>query len=288
MESVGARLKKIRLEKGLSLEEVQKKTRIHLSILRAIEEESLLDLNPVYIRGFVKIYCVFLGVNPEGFIAGYKDSAQPGLVARGYDPSVEDDQSHILKRRPLLPSLKLPVIRLSPGVLRALAGVALAVIVLFVAVRIGKAISGAARSWSARKSRPAARVQQQPAKPARASSPAKKQKAVPSPGAAVPERAAAPAAVSAAAETVSGIRLSVLAKEDCWVNLKSDGKVVFHAVLKRGRTETWQAKEKMELSVGNAGVVNLEVNGKLITNLGRKGQALKNILITREGLSIAQ
>jgi hypothetical protein len=70
------------------------------------------------------------------------------------------------------------------------------------------------------------------------------------------------------------------------MQLKSDGKVVFQGVLKKGRFESWQANTKMELSLGNAGVVELEVNGKLISNLGRRGQALKNILITKEGLAI--
>jgi hypothetical protein len=109
-------------------------------------------------------------------------------------------------------------------------------------------------------------------------------------------QALAPAAVvqpnrpeqEAPKELATGIRLAILAKEDCWINLKSDGKVVFHGSLKKGRTETWQAKEKLELSVNNAGVLNLEVNGKLITNLGRKGQALRNIVITREGMTTGQ
>ena len=57
MESPGARLKKIRLEKGISLEEVHKKTRIHLDLLKAIEEDSLINLSPVYTKGFLKIYC---------------------------------------------------------------------------------------------------------------------------------------------------------------------------------------------------------------------------------------
>jgi cytoskeletal protein RodZ len=43
IETAGARLKQLRLEKGISLEEVQKKTRIHLNVLRAIEGDSLSD-----------------------------------------------------------------------------------------------------------------------------------------------------------------------------------------------------------------------------------------------------
>jgi hypothetical protein len=41
----------------------------------------------------------------------------------------------------------------------------------------------------------------------------------------------------------------------------------------------------MELSLGNAQAVELEINGKLIPPLGRKRQSLKNILITKDGVS---
>jgi hypothetical protein len=89
-------------------------------------------------------------------------------------------------------------------------------------------------------------------------------------------------------EVASKIRLGIRTKADCWVSLKVDGRLVNQGILKKGRFESWQAEDKIELSLGNAGVVDLEVNGKLISNLGRKGRPLKNILITKEGLVIPQ
>ncbi len=77
METIGAKLKKIRLEKGLTLEEVHKQTKIHLNILRAIEEESLVNFSPVYIKGFVKIYCNFLGINPSEYMSEYSQPQSP-------------------------------------------------------------------------------------------------------------------------------------------------------------------------------------------------------------------
>jgi hypothetical protein len=80
--------------------------------------------------------------------------------------------------------------------------------------------------------------------------------------------------------------LGIRARENCWVSLKADGKVVFQRVLEKGRYESWEAKDKMELSLGNAGAVELEVNGQLFTNLGRRGQARKNIVITKDGMTV--
>lgn len=84
------------------------------------------------------------------------------------------------------------------------------------------------------------------------------------------------------------IRLVIRSKEDCWVQLKLDGKLVFQNILKKGLFESWQARQKIVFSLGNAGGIDLEVNGKIIPSLGRRGQVLKNILVTKEGLYIPQ
>ncbi|MFA4993619.1 MAG: DUF4115 domain-containing protein, partial [Candidatus Omnitrophota bacterium] len=85
-----------------------------------------------------------------------------------------------------------------------------------------------------------------------------------------------------------GFMLGIFARDKSWVSAKVDGKVVFHGVLGRGRSETWQAKEKIELSLGDAGAIELQVNDQRFTKLGRRGQSLKNIIINKEGLKISR
>ncbi len=281
MESVGARLKKIRLGKGLTLEEVHKKTKIHLNVLKAMEEDSLINVSPVYVKGFLKMYCKFLEVEPKDFIPDYKEGREVLMVASGVESNSGGQSGPLLKTAPLKTvPYKLPI---KP---KAIAGVVLAIVCVFVVFNIGKFIFSR-RSRLPRKPKPVAVAAPRTVKKTVAVKPRQ-----PSAG----PKAQAPAATvqpnqpgqEAPKEFATGIRLAILAKEDCWINLKSDGKVVFHGSLKKGRTETWQAKEKLELSVNNAGVLNLEVNGKLITNLGRRGQALRNIVITREGMTIGQ
>ncbi|MGE5197919.1 MAG: DUF4115 domain-containing protein, partial [Deltaproteobacteria bacterium] len=84
----------------------------------------------------------------------------------------------------------------------------------------------------------------------------------------------------------SGVKLTISAREDCWIKVKSDGKLLYYGILKKGRFDSWQAKDKINLFLGNAGVVDLNANGQVITNLGRKGQVLGDIVITKEGLSV--
>lgn len=243
MESAGVRLKKIRLEKGLSLEEMQKRTKIHLNILKAIEEDNLINFSPVYIKGFLKIYCKLLGVNAHEYIPDYKE---PQDIAR-YIPDAPARPNPLL----LLSSLKLLSLkamhRIKPKIIFIIVLILVFVMGLF---NLGKIISSKRASGSPKKNLPAVGSSQ--------NSPA----------------------------VVKIIRLDINAKENCFLQVKSDGRVIFQNILRKGRSESWQAENKIELSLGNAGAVELEVNGKRMPPLGKRGESLKNILITKEGLSI--
>lgn len=254
-ESAGARLKKIRLEKGLTLEEVQKKTKIHLNVLRAIEGDGLTNLNPVYLKSFLKIYCKFLGVEPKDYVPDYKETQQVSqIITKEETPVQLREPISILKSA----SRRLSSFRLSKKAKKTLVFI-LAVIFIWLGLfNLGKFISK--KGQVSKKPLSAKTKVTQKTKVLQAAVPAKR--------------------------AVSVIRLGIRTKENCWVSLKADGRVVFQRVLEKGRFESWQAKEKMELSLGNAGGVELEVNGQFFSELGRRGQVLKNIVITKEGLNI--
>lgn len=67
---VGEELRNKRIEKGLSLEEVETATKIRVKYLEAIENENF-DLIPgrVYVKGFIKNYAKFLGVDYTGYLS---------------------------------------------------------------------------------------------------------------------------------------------------------------------------------------------------------------------------
>ena len=75
MQSVGEKLKKARLEKNLSLDEVYKQTKIHSRVLEALEQDRAHNfLSPVYIKGFLRAYARYLGLNGEKLLKEYIDS----------------------------------------------------------------------------------------------------------------------------------------------------------------------------------------------------------------------
>ncbi|MCM8757911.1 MAG: DUF4115 domain-containing protein, partial [Candidatus Omnitrophica bacterium] len=82
------------------------------------------------------------------------------------------------------------------------------------------------------------------------------------------------------------IKVKIRAKEDCWVKSIVDGKVVFQSILKKGRFNIWEAKESVELSLGNASGIELYVDDKLFSTLGKAGQPIRRLLINKEGLQV--
>jgi transcriptional regulator with XRE-family HTH domain len=250
-ELKGAKLKKIRLEKGITLEEIHKRTKINLNILKAIEGDSITNLSPVYLRGFIKIYCKFLGIEPDEFIADYQQ----------IQPSRDSPWEVFLKKKSTfsfkIPSLKSASFKFSKKVKKSSFFILVIASLLIILPYFFKKIKTV-------KVKPQPRSTTQIKTTPKLITSKDKQRIL----------------------TTSGIRFGIRTKENCWISVKVDDRVVFQRVLEKGRLETWQAKDRIELSVGNAGSVEIEVNGQVFTKLGRRGQALKNILITKEGLSI--
>lgn len=82
------------------------------------------------------------------------------------------------------------------------------------------------------------------------------------------------------------IKVKIRAKQDCWVKAVVDGKVVFQSILKKGRFNIWEAKESVELSLGNASGIELYIDDKLFSTLGKSGQPIRRLLINKEGLQV--
>ncbi|MEW6009215.1 MAG: DUF4115 domain-containing protein, partial [Candidatus Omnitrophota bacterium] len=94
-----------------------------------------------------------------------------------------------------------------------------------------------------------------------------------------------------AAEALSisdSLRLSVKAKSDCWLRVRVDDKLIFQGILKKGEVEGWQAEDKIEMKIGNPAAVDLELNGRVLEQFGRRGSKNDFVTITREGLKIGK
>src|SRR6185436_12879273 len=85
MMSVGGFLRDLRARRGVSLDEIARKTRVAPRYLEALEADAFEDLPaPVFIRGFIRAYCQALGESPHEALSYYdaRDGRVPQLPAR--------------------------------------------------------------------------------------------------------------------------------------------------------------------------------------------------------------
>lgn len=63
LKEICNKLKEKRKELGYSIEYVVEKTKVYPSMIKDIEEGNLASVSPMYVKGFIKIYASFLGVD---------------------------------------------------------------------------------------------------------------------------------------------------------------------------------------------------------------------------------
>lgn len=262
-------LKEARKNKGISLEDVYKATKIHPNILRALEEGTTLQLSGVYVRSYIKIYAKYLGINQKEL----DNYFQQVPVKEKKDKKIHTDiisgfKKYRMQNLPDLPSLfKLSSLRFQiknyKNILIFFMGF-LVLLALITFVRNSRSKDGALPNKVSRQKILAVSK----ADTTRVSSKEKE-----------PKR-------ESASKIQDSLRLTIFAEKDTWIQVKADGNVVFRTVLKKFSSETWQAKDNFELRISNAGTVKLELNGKILPSLGRQGQSLKSVLISRDEFTV--
>ena len=70
----------------------------------------------------------------------------------------------------------------------------------------------------------------------------------------------------------SSVQLSLNASEKVWVSLTVDGKSHFAGDMQAGETRVVSGQERVRLIAGNAGALQMQLNGKAIDAVGPKGQ----------------
>ncbi|PIQ81655.1 MAG: hypothetical protein COV76_07795 [Candidatus Omnitrophica bacterium CG11_big_fil_rev_8_21_14_0_20_64_10] len=80
------------------------------------------------------------------------------------------------------------------------------------------------------------------------------------------------------------LQLTITAVSDVWMRVKSDGRVLFQNVLKKGAKESWTARDEFEIWTGNASGMRVTLNGR---DLGAPGRGvIKNLKVTRRGVEL--
>ncbi|MEA3459928.1 MAG: DUF4115 domain-containing protein, partial [Chloroflexota bacterium] len=79
-----------------------------------------------------------------------------------------------------------------------------------------------------------------------------------------------------------GVEVKLRVVERAWLKVTVDGEVEFTGVLEKGARRTWSGDESIALRCGNAGGVEVTVNGEYLGPLGERGQVVEREW-TKEG-----
>lgn len=249
MSSLGERFRSAREARGLTLSEVSEQIRIRSVYLAAIEEENWGAIGaPVYARGFIRTYARFLGLDGEAAIAS--SAVLTSSVPSSGPPSEEE----------------LAIARGSERrgstawLLWAAGGVALLLIGLviynFFIMATNASVVATPPSVAA----------------AIAPSPSASPSAALSASTTSPQPGNSPSASPTASATpIPGAgQLQVAVHATSWIRIEMDGKIVLEGTFPAGTTRVLYGK-KAVVRVGNAGGVELDVNGVSIGSLGQDG-----------------
>jgi cytoskeletal protein RodZ len=107
------------------------------------------------------------------------------------------------------------------------------------------------------------------------------------PGRAQSDAAAAgapPANPQAAAIQEGRFRLTLTSRGLCWVTIRSDGVIQYTGTMKSGERQDVDVWGRVSLTVGNAGVIDLAINGQPARSLGGEG-AVVTVLMNIQNLN---
>ncbi|MGW2522091.1 helix-turn-helix domain-containing protein [Streptomyces sp. NPDC001617] len=235
--SVGRALKQARIEAGLTVDDVSNATRVRIAIVHAIEADDFAPCGgDVYARGHIRTLAKAVHLDPAPLLAQY-DADHGGRPAP--TPAA-----------PLFEAERIRPERRGPNWTAAMVAAIVAVVgfVGFTAFRGGD--DGGARTQVAEGSTPTTSKSASP-------TPTEKKSAT-------PKSDPSDSAIAAAPQDKVTVQVSA-ADGKSWISAKDhNGRLLFDGLLQQGESKTFQDSDKINLVLGDAGAIQLYVNGKKI------------------------
>ncbi|MER6070914.1 RodZ domain-containing protein [Streptomyces sp. NPDC001817] len=245
--SVGRALQQARIAAGLTVDDVSTATRVRISIIHAIEADDFAPCGgAVYARGHIRTLAKAVHLDPAPLIAQY-DAEHGGRPAP--TPAA-----------PLFEAERIRPERRGPNWTAAMVA-AIVVVIGFVGFT---AVKGS-DSGNDAKSQVAAGASTSAAHKSASPSPTRNKPATPS---------AAPSDSAIAAAPQDKVTVQVSAPNGrSWISAKDhNGRMLFDGLLTKGESKTFQDSTKINLILGDAGAIELYVNGKKIDDNFQPGQ----------------
>lgn len=267
MGSFGDKLRREREMRGITLAEMSESTKISTRHLESLEKEEFASLpGGVFNKGFVRAYAHFLGIDEDEAVADYAAIANEA-------PPPEDKfplDIHEQPNRELNPrKSNLPLMFAIAALVGVLIGYAAWSKNKKIHPAIQETVSAATIASQEPAAPPAPATQQQPA--AEQNSPIQKD-------------VSAEIVTSTKAKPEHTFSVLIKAKEDAWISVIADGKIVTQGVLSQNRRKVIRAVKEITLRTGNAGGIEVSHNGKLLGPVGNESET-RTLMFTPAGLT---
>ena len=243
----GEELRRERVIRAISLEEISAATKISLRLLNALEASDLARLPaPTFTRGFIRAYARHLGLDPEEMVNAYLMDLKSGGAREAPASKKARPRSRFLRGR-----------RTTAGtIVGSVTGILLLLGLIAsperppapVRARVAPAGPPVAFKNVALSSDPTPAIRDDPAGP-----------------------------TAGPPEAPLGVSLRLECDEDSWAKLTADGETVFSGLIRRGETRSFQAREGFRLTLGNAGGVRVTVDGRALDRLGGTGEVVRDL-----------
>lgn len=257
---IGRVLERARKDRGLTLEEAERATKIRKRYLIGLERDDYTVLpDAVYARGFLKTYANFLGLDGDELSQELRTRRKPRRE-RGlsYAAPRSEFEQPIINPGGVPGADKRQVSRSTI--------VTIVVAVLVIAVLVGALyfVGLGVRSSTTDGTKVAERI----------TAPVDSQ-----PEAGNPEQGAGEAQDSeedSSGDDPSGALTVGVEVEGApaWIRVRSDAETVYEEVAQPGFSRTFEARRVVGIRAGDAGAVSVEVNGQEVGALGEPGQVL--------------
>ncbi|MFD4034983.1 helix-turn-helix domain-containing protein [Streptomyces sp. NPDC058637] len=240
--SIGRALQQARIAAGLTVEEVSSSTRVRIPIVHAIETDDFSRCGgDVYARGHIRMLAHAVLLDPDPLIAQF-DAEHGGRPAP--TPAAPLFEAERIRSEPRRPNWTAAMVA------------AIVAVVGFVGFTLFNGTdddSGATQ------------VAEGPTSDRTTPKPTATKPADPKP---VPSESA----IAAAPRDEVTVKLSATEGKS-WISAKDhNGRLLFDGLLLQGDTKTFQDKERVDLVLGDAGAIELFVNGKKVDDRFEPGQ----------------
>jgi len=277
LDRFAEQLKKARLKKGISLQQIAAKTRIDIKFLEAIDNGNFSFLPDLYVKAFLRQYAKSVDLDENETIKKYDDALNGKFIEDDEPKSLLEQKIEIRTDEPALPKEKqVPVFDATTSAnkpksktddlnkkLRLLiyaAGVILVGVVIYFAMSNRTStivVEEVPYEKVLEETRDRYEVKE--------------------------EKVDSSAAIPLDADSLELQFINTDAVDSAWVMVIHDDSFKEDFLLYPGRSKTVRARENLKFTLGNSGVIMLKLDDQQLSFEGRKG-SVRHYEISRKGI----